>query len=92
MRLDHLFFAYMAAVGIASGAILVAKPAAGDLLVKPYFWVLIAILAFDLVTYLRGRNAPGTMLGMDARLLGLVIGVLAMVAIPSLAGSPAKFF
>jgi uncharacterized membrane protein HdeD (DUF308 family) len=54
--------------------------------------VLIAIGVFDLATYLRGRGAPGTMIGMDARLLGLVIGVIAMVAIPSLAGSPAKFF
>ncbi len=92
MKLDHLFFLYMAAVGVASGAILVAKPATGDLLIKPYFWVLIAIGVFDLATYLRGRGAPGTMVGMDARLLGLVIGVIAMVAIPSLAGSPAKFF
>ena len=33
----------MAAVGVASGAILVAKPATGDFLIKPYFWVLIAI-------------------------------------------------
>jgi hypothetical protein len=31
MKLDHLFFLYMAAVGTTSGAILVAKPATGDL-------------------------------------------------------------
>jgi len=92
MKLDHLFFAYMAAAGIAAGAILVAAPQAGDFVIKPYFWVLIAVAAFDLLVYLRSRGAPGTMLGMDARLLGFVIGVVAMVAIPSLAGSPAKFF
>jgi hypothetical protein len=92
MRLDHLFFLYMAAIGITAGALLVATPAAGDFVVKPYFWVLIAIAVFDVVTYLRGRNIPGTMIGMDARLLGLVIGVVAMVLIPWLAGAPATFF
>ena len=92
MGLDRLFFLYMAIIGAGVGAILVAKPAVGDFTVKPYFWVVIAVGAFDLVCYLRGRSIPGTMLGMDARLLGFVIGIIAMVAIPWLAGSPAKFF
>ena len=92
MRLDRLFFLYMAAVGAAVGVALVVKPAIGDFAIKPYFWMLIAVAAFDLVCYLRGRGVPGTMLGMDARLLGFVIGIVALVAIPSLTGSPAKFF
>jgi hypothetical protein len=92
MRIDHIFFVYMAAVGLASGAILVVAPQTGDFVVKPYFWVLIAVAAFDLLVYLLRRGAPGSMLGMDARLLGFVIGVVALVAIPTIAGSPAKFF
>ena len=92
MKLDHLFFLYMAAVGAASGAILVAKPATGDLLIKPYFWVLLAVAAFDLANYAFARGKPGAMLGMDARLLGFVIGIVAMVAIKTLAGSTANVF
>ena len=32
------------------------------------------------------------MLSMEARLLGFVIGIVLMVVIPTLAGSPARFF
>lgn len=92
MRLDHLFFAYMAFVGFASGAILIAMPQAGNTIIKPYFWVLIAVGIFDLATYLRANGVPGTMLGMDARLLGFVIGVVIMVVMTMLAGATVKFF
>jgi uncharacterized membrane protein HdeD (DUF308 family) len=92
MTMDRIFFVYMALIGAASGALLVAAPGAQDFVVKPYFWVLIAIATFDLGVYLMRRNAPGTMLTMNARLLGLVIGVLLMVAVPMFAGAPVRFF
>jgi hypothetical protein len=81
----------MAVVGIATGAILVVAPRVQDFLIKPYFWVLIAVALFDLGTYLYGKNAPGTTT-MQAKLLGFVIGIVLMVAIPTLAGSPSRFF
>jgi uncharacterized membrane protein HdeD (DUF308 family) len=92
MTLDKLFFGLMALVGIASGFALVATPRLQDFIIKPYFWILIAIAAFDLGVYLMRRNAPGTMLTMNARLLGLVIGVVLMVVIPTIAGAPVRFF
>ena len=92
MTLDRWFFGYMALAGLTTGAILVAAPQAQDFLIKPYFWILIAVVAFDLGAYLLGRNAPGTMLSMNARLLGFVIGVVLMVAVPTLAGAPVRFF
>jgi len=92
MTIDRIFFGYMALTGAAAGALLVAAPRAQDFLIKPYFWVVLAIVLFDVGAYLRGRNAPGTMLSMNARLLGFVIGVVLMVAIPTLAGAPVRFF
>jgi hypothetical protein len=92
MTIDKIFFGYMALVGISVGAILVAAPHIQDFLVKPYFWVLIAVVVFDGGAYLYGGNAPGTMLTMPARLLGFVIGIVLMVVIPTLAGSPVRFF
>jgi hypothetical protein len=92
MTLDKVFFGYMALVGTALGAILVAAPRVQDFLIKPYFWVLIAVLLFDAGAYLFGRNAPGTMLTMQARLLGFVIGIVLMVVVPKLAGSSVRFF
>jgi hypothetical protein len=92
MTIDRIFFGYMALVGIAVGAILVAAPSVQDFLIKPYFWVLIAVFLFDGGTYLYGKNAPGTMLTMQARLLGFVIGIVLMVVIPTLAGSSVRFF
>ncbi len=82
----------MAFAGAAAGAILVAAPGSQDFFIKPYFWILIAVGLFDAGVYLIGRNAPGTMLTMNARLLGFVIGVVLMVAIPTLAGAPVRFF
>ena len=63
-----------------------------DFFIKPYFWVLLAVAAFDLANYAFARGKPGAMLGMDARLLGFVIGIVAMVAIKTLAGSTANVF
>jgi hypothetical protein len=91
MTIDRLFFGYMALVGIAVGAIVVAAPRVQDFLIKPYFWVLIAVLLFEGGAYLRGGSTPG-MLTMQARLFGFVIGIVLMVVIPMLAGSPARFF
>jgi len=92
MTIDRIFFGYMALAGVAAGAILVAAPRAQDFFIKPYFWVLIAIVLFDVRVYLHGRSAPRTMLTMGARLLGFVTGILLMVTIPTLAGSPVRFF
>jgi len=92
MTIDRIFFGYMALVGIAVGAIVVAAPRVQEFLIKPYFWVLIAVVLFDGGAYLHGGNTPGTMLTMQARLLGFVIGIVLMVVIPMLAGSPARFF
>ena len=92
MTVDRIFFGYMALAGLVAGAILVAAPAAQGFFIKPYFWVVLAIMLFDVAAYLHARNAPGTMLTMSARLLGFVIAVVLMVAIPTLAGSPVKFF
>jgi len=92
MTLDKLFFATTALCGVAAGAALVAAPQLQNFVIKPYFWILIAIAAFDLGVYLMRRNAPGAILTMNARLLGLVIGVVLMVVIVTLAGAPVKFF
>jgi hypothetical protein len=89
---EKIFFDDMALIGISTGAILVAAPGIDGFLIKPYFWVLIAVVLFDGGAYLHGGNAPGTMLTMHARLLGFVIGIVLMVEIPMLAGSPVRFF
>lgn len=91
MRLDRIFFGYMALAGAAAGALLVAAPQVQDFVIKPYFWILLAVGLFDVAAYLRGRNAPGTMLTMNARLIGFGIGIVLLVAIPMLAGTPARF-
>ena len=47
MALNKIFFVYMALAGAAAGAILVAAPHVQDFIIKPYFWVLIAVGLFD---------------------------------------------
>ena len=62
MALNKIFFVYMALAGAAAGAILVSAPHVQDFVIKPYFWVLIAVGLFDGGIYLLARNAPATML------------------------------
>ena len=93
VSIDRILIAYAILVGLAVGAILVVMPQAREFRVPPYFWVLAAIGAFDLAAFARGRGAPGTMAGMDARLLGFLIAIVLMVAIPMLFGADMpKFF
>jgi hypothetical protein len=92
MTINRLFIAFAVLVGIAAGILLVAVPHARDFRVSPYFWVLLAILTFDLIAYARGRGAPGTMIAMEARVLGFVLAVLLSIFIPILAGSPGRLF
>jgi hypothetical protein len=92
MTVDRIFLGYMVLAGVAAGAILVAAPGAQDFFIKPYFWVLLAIVLFDVGVYLQTRNTPATMLTMCARLFGFVIGIVLMVAIPTFAGSPVRFY
>jgi hypothetical protein len=87
MSIDRIMVGYAILVGIVVGAILVTIPQAREFRVPPYFWVLLAIAAFDVVAYLRGRGAPGTMAGMDARLAGFVLAIVLMVGIPVLLGA-----
>jgi hypothetical protein len=92
VTIDHVFIAFMGAVGIAAGAILIAAPEAAELRVPPYFWVLIAMAAFELVVFSIWRGVPGRMVSNGARLLGFVLATVIMVVLPTLAGSPAKLF
>jgi hypothetical protein len=92
MTVDRVFFVYMVVVGTAVGALLVAAPRVQDFVIKPYFWILIAVALFDGGNYLLGRTTPGQMLTMSARLAGFVFGVVLMVVIPMWAGAPVKFF
>jgi len=80
----------MGLVGVAIGVILVAAPETRDYRVPPYYWVLIAMAVFELIAFARARGAPGTMITMQARLLGLVLAVVVMVLVPILAGSSGR--
>jgi hypothetical protein len=93
MSIDRILIGYMILVGIVVGIVLVFVPEAREFRLPPYFWILFAIAAFDIGAYARKRGAPGTMAGMDARLLGFVLAVVLMVAIPILSGAGVpKFF
>jgi uncharacterized membrane protein HdeD (DUF308 family) len=85
--IDRILIAYMILVGIVAGVILVVVPQATEFRLPPYFWVLLAVGAFDLAAYARGRGAPGTMATMNARLFGFVLALVLMVVIPILSGA-----
>jgi hypothetical protein len=86
MTIDRIFIGFMILVGVAIGVIVTLRPEVREFRVAPYFWVLIAMVAFEAVNFARGRGAPGTMIATEARLLGFVLGIVLMVVIPLLAG------
>ena len=85
--IDRILIAYMILVGIVAGVILIVVPHATEFRLPAYFWVLLAVGAFDLAAYTRGRGAPGTMAAMNARLFGFVLALVLMVVIPILSGA-----
>jgi hypothetical protein len=92
MTVNHLFLAFMAAVGGAVGIILVVRPEMRDYWVAPYFWVLVAMALFELLAFARGRGAPGTAVTMDVRVSGFLMAIVLMVVIPIVSGSSARLF
>jgi hypothetical protein len=92
MTVDRIFLAYMVLIGVFAGFALVVAPQLQNSVIKPYFWILIAVGLFDGGNYLLGRTAAGQMVTMSARLAGFVIGVVVTMAIPTITGTPVKFF
>jgi hypothetical protein len=92
ITINHLFLAFMTAVGAAVGIMLVVAPQMRDYKVSPYFWVLIAMAVFELLAFARGRGAPGTVVAMEARLCGFVLAIVLMVVIPILSGASTRLF
>lgn len=91
MKVDHIFLVYMAIVGIAVGAVVVAAPWTAEFAIKPYFWILIAAALFDVIVYARSDGASGTRLGAGARIFGFILGGLVLLAITTIAGVTVKF-
>jgi hypothetical protein len=92
MTLDKIYYGYMALIGIAAGAVLVALPQPQSHYIAPFFWVLIAAALFELVTFIVRRAGPASVLTPAARLIGFVAGLLLMLAITLIAGVSVNFF
>ena len=88
MTIDRMFIAFMTLCGLATAGVLVLFPQSREFRIAPYFWVLIAMAVFEGIAYARGRGAPGTVIEMDARLIGFAIAIALMLGIPYLAGLP----
>ena len=92
MTIDKIFYAYMALVGLAAGALLVARPQAGEAFIKPYFWMLLAVAAFDAVMFYLKRISPAEVMPLQVRVFGFIGGTLIVAAVIQITGSPAKLF
>ncbi|MBV8790624.1 MAG: hypothetical protein JO237_01075 [Pseudolabrys sp.] len=85
------FFLWMVTVGIGCGALLAIVPVAGNFIVRPYFWPLIAVALFDGATALSGR-APTQALSLPARAVGFVAAMLIMIGIAIATGTSVQWF
>ncbi len=92
MTIERIFFVYMAAAGIAAGAIVIGFPKSQNFVIGPYFWVLIAMAAFELGGVMLRQGGPMPLLNTPARLLGLIIGVVLLFVIASYNGVQPRLF
>lgn len=92
LTIDSYFLAMAIAAGILFGAVLVLKPEAAEASLPPYLWLLACMLIFETAAFLRGRGAPGTMIGMSTRVIGFALGMALMTGIVFFSGSPARLF
>ena len=92
MPVERYFFAMIFAAGIVSGIVLAARPQAAEASIPPYLWLLACMLVFETAAFLRGRGAPGTMIGMSTRVIGFAIGMAIILGIVFFSGSPARLF
>jgi hypothetical protein len=92
MAVDRYFFIMIFAASVLIGGFLVARPEAAEASIPPYLWLLGCMLIFEMVAFLRGRGAPGTMIGMSTRVIGFAIGMAIVLAIVFFSGSPARLF
>jgi hypothetical protein len=89
MTIDRIFLCFMTLCGLVTAAVLVFFPESRESRISPYFWVLIPMAIFEAIAFARGRGAPGSVISVYTRLIGFVIAVVLMLAIPYLAGQPA---
>jgi hypothetical protein len=88
LKFDHIFLVFMAVCGVVAGGILVAAPQSAKFMVPPYFWLLIAMLVFEGIAHWRIGGNLGSLISMEFRLIGLLVGIALMFAIPYFAGAP----
>jgi hypothetical protein len=92
MTIDRVFVAFMVICGLAAALVVVAWPESRIFMVGPYFWVLIAMVLFEGLNFARTRGAPGTVISIEARLIGFAVGIGLLIVIPIIAGSSGRLF
>jgi hypothetical protein len=91
MDISRIFFIYAIVVGLIVGGVIVLYPQSRDFAIAPYFWVLIAFGAFELLAFARSKTS-GPPITATTRIVGFAIALVLMVLIPLAAGMPLKIF
>ena len=86
--IDRIFLVFMIMCGLMLAGLVLLFPQSKDLGIPPYFWVLIPMAIFEVTAFARSRGAPGSVIAMQTRLIGLVIALALLMLIPYLAGQP----
>ena len=91
-RIDRIFYAYSIAVGVILSGLLVRWPQIADFTIKPFFWMLGAVAAFDLASFAIGKGEPGMMIAAQARMIGLLAGIVIVATVSWIFSIPIRLF
>jgi hypothetical protein len=92
VAIGRIFLIFAALVGAVSGCVLVWVPKSRDTGIEPYFWVLISILLFETVLFMRRGTSGAPPISMQIRIAGFLIAMALMFLIPVTAGVQVKYF
>jgi hypothetical protein len=91
-RIDRIFYGYSIAVGVILSLMLVRWPQLADFTIKPFFWMLGAVAAFDLGSFVFGKGEPGTMVAAQSRFIGLLAGIVIIATVSWFFSIPIRLF
>jgi len=83
---DRMFIGIVTVLGVLFSFILAFMPQSRAFPLPPYFWVLIAMGAVEILLSLRRGRGFQPAVTMQARIIALALAIGAMLLIPYLAG------
>lgn len=91
-RIERLFYAYCVVASVILAGVVLRWPHTADFVIKPFFWFLGIVGAFDLGNFFINKGDLGTIISMQTRFIGLFLGLAIFATALWWFGVPVRLF